>query len=113
MLGNWSFGDYFKEGAIDFAWELLTKVYGLDPSRLQNSVGNINYSYATYFEGSETDGVECDTEAYEIWKTHLPEDHILKGNKKVRQLERGDMKDNFWEMGEVGPCGPCILCVIY
>ncbi|KAK8807967.1 hypothetical protein WA588_006453 [Blastocystis sp. NMH] len=73
MLGNWSFGDYFKKGAIDFAWELLTKVYGLDPSRM----------YATYFEGSEADGVECDNEAFEIWKTHLPEDHILKGNKMV------------------------------
>ena len=73
MLGNWSFGDYFKEGAINFAWELLTQVYKLDPSRL----------YATYFEGSEEDGVPCDNEAFAIWKTHLPEDHILKGNKHV------------------------------
>ena len=73
MLGNWSFGDYFKEGAINYAWELLTKVYKLDPSRL----------YATYFEGSAEDGVPCDDEAYAIWRTHLPEDHILKGNKHV------------------------------
>ena len=73
MLGNWSFGDYFKEGAINYAWELLTKVYKLDPSRL----------YATYFEGSEEDGVPCDDEAYAIWRTHHPDDHILKGNKHV------------------------------
>lgn len=73
MLGNWSFGDYFKKDAILFAWELLTEVYKLDASRL----------YATYFEGSEEDGVPCDTEAFEIWKTLLPEDHIIKGNKHV------------------------------
>ena len=76
MLGNWSFGDYFKEGAINFAWELLTKVYKLDPSRL----------YATNFEGSEEDGVPCDEEAYAIWRTHLPDDHILKGNKHVHSM---------------------------
>ena len=87
MLGNWSFGDYFKNEAIDWAWELLTEVYGLDKSRL----------YATVFEGSETDGTQLDTEALEAWKRHLPEDRILLGNKK----------DNFWEMGDTGPCGPC------
>ena len=73
MLGNWSFGDYFKEDAIGFAWQLLTEVYKLDPSRM----------YATYFEGSEEDGVPCDDEAFAIWKKYLPEDHIIKGNKHV------------------------------
>ena len=87
MLGNWSFGDYFKKEAIEWAWELLTGVYGLDKSRL----------YATVFEGSEEDGVPFDAEAYEFWKQYLPEDHIIRGNKH----------DNFWEMGETGPCGPC------
>ena len=87
MLGNWSFGDYFKEEAIDWAWELLTEVYKLDKDRL----------YATVFEGSEADGTKLDTEAMEAWKKHLPEDRILLGNKK----------DNFWEMGDTGPCGPC------
>ena len=87
MLGNWSFGDYFKKEAIEWAWELLTEVYGLDKSRL----------YATVFEGSEEDGVPFDAEAYEYWKQYLPEDHIIRGNKH----------DNFWEMGETGPCGPC------
>ena len=87
MLGNWSFGDYFKKEAIEWAWELLTGVYGLDKSRL----------YATVFEGSEEDGVPFDAEAYEYWKQYLPEDHIIRGNKH----------DNFWEMGETGPCGPC------
>ena len=87
MLGNWSFGDYFKNEAIEWAWELLTGVYGLDKSRL----------YATVFEGSEEDGVPFDAEAYEYWKQYLPEDHIIRGNKH----------DNFWEMGETGPCGPC------
>jgi alanyl-tRNA synthetase len=86
MLGNWSFGDYFKKEAIEYSWELLTKVYGIDPKRL----------YVTYFEGSE--GLEPDTEALELWrKVGVPEDHILTG----------DMKDNFWEMGDQGPCGPC------
>ena len=87
MLGNWSFGDYFKKEAIEWAWELLTEVYKLDKSRL----------YATVFEGSEEDGVPFDAEAYEYWKQFLPEDHIIRGNKH----------DNFWEMGETGPCGPC------
>ena len=87
MLGNWSFGDYFKDEAIDWAWELLTEVYKLDKDRL----------YATVFEGSEADGTQLDTEAMEAWKRHLPEDRILLGNKK----------DNFWEMGDTGPCGPC------
>ncbi len=87
MLGNWSFGDYFKKEAITWAWELLTEVYGLDKKRL----------YATVFEGSEADGVPMDSEARDIWAQFLPEDHILLGNKH----------DNFWEMGETGPCGPC------
>ena len=87
MLGNWSYGDYFKKEAIDWAWELLTGVYKLDKSRM----------YATVFEGSEEDGVAFDQEAYDYWKQYLPEDHIIRGNKK----------DNFWEMGETGPCGPC------
>jgi alanyl-tRNA synthetase len=86
MLGNWSFGDYFKKETIEYSWELLTKVYGIDPKRL----------YVTYFEGSE--GLEADLEAKELWKgVGVPEDHILPGN----------MKDNFWEMGDQGPCGPC------
>ena len=87
MLGNWSFGDYFKKEAIDWAWELLTEVYRIDKERL----------YATVFEGDAADGTEMDTEAMEQWKKHLPEDRILLGNKH----------DNFWEMGDTGPCGPC------
>ncbi|EAW15064.1 alanine--tRNA ligase [Aspergillus clavatus NRRL 1] len=88
MLGNWSFGDYFKEDAIRYSWELLTKVYGIDPQRL----------YVTYFEGHEEGGLEPDLEAKALWTAvGVPEDHILPGN----------MKDNFWEMGDQGPCGPC------
>lgn len=87
MLGNWSFGDYFKKEAITWAWELLTEIYGIDKEIL----------YVTVFEGSDDDGLEMDTEAYDLWKQHISEDRILKGNKK----------DNFWEMGDQGPCGPC------
>ena len=88
MLGNWSFGDYFKKEAINHSWTLLTKVYGLEPDRL----------YVTYFEGSKAGGLEPDTEAKEIWKSvGVADDHLLTG----------DMKDNFWEMGDQGPCGPC------
>ena len=87
MLGNWSFGDYFKEGAIDMAWEYLVDVLKLDPANL----------YATVFEGSEEEGLERDDEAAKIWAKHLPADHIINGNKH----------DNFWEMGDTGPCGPC------
>ncbi|KAK5663753.1 hypothetical protein OQA88_4184 [Cercophora sp. LCS_1] len=88
MLGNWSFGDYFKADAIKWSWELLTKVYGLDPARL----------YVTYFEGNPAMGLEPDLEAKQLWlEVGVPEDHILPGN----------MKDNFWEMGDQGPCGPC------
>ncbi len=86
MLGNWSFGDYFKKEAIAWAWELLTKEYGISPGRL----------YATVFEGDKEEGLEADRESYEIWKNYLPEERILYGNKK----------DNFWEMGNTGPCGP-------
>ena len=87
MLGNWSFGDYFKEEAIAWAWELLVDVYKIDPSIL----------YVTVFEGHDGDGLTKDQDAYDFWKKILPEDRILLGNKQ----------DNFWEMGEQGPCGPC------
>ena len=87
MLGNWSFGDYFKKEAIDWAWELLTKEYGLPEDRM----------YATIFEGDLSEQLEVDSEAKAYWLKHLPEDRVLNGNKK----------DNFWEMGDTGPCGPC------
>ena len=87
MLGNWSFGDYFKEEAIDYAWEYLVDVLHLDPKNL----------YATVFEGSPEEGLPRDDEAAGYWAKHLPADHIINGNKH----------DNFWEMGETGPCGPC------
>ncbi len=87
MLGNWSFGDYFKKEAIAWAWELLTKEFGINKDIL----------YVTIFEGDKEDSVEIDQEAYDFWKAILPEERILMGNKK----------DNFWEMGEQGPCGPC------
>ena len=87
MLGNWSFGDYFKKEAISWAWELLVEVYGLPKDRI----------YATIFEGSPEEGIDRDNEAYTYWKQFLPEGHILLGNKH----------DNFWEMGDTGPCGPC------
>jgi alanyl-tRNA synthetase len=87
MLGNWSFGDYFKKEAIAWAWELLTEVFKIDKDIL----------YVTIFEGSDEDNLEMDTEAFELWKQFIPENRILKGSKK----------DNFWEMGDQGPCGPC------
>lgn len=87
MLGNWSFGDYFKEGAIDYAWEYLVDVLHLNPTDL----------YVTVFEGDPTEGLERDDEAAKYWSKHVPADHIINGNKH----------DNFWEMGETGPCGPC------
>ena len=87
MLGNWSFGDYFKKEAIDWAWELLTEVYKLPKDRL----------YATVFEGYEPDGLTADDEARSFWRRYLPDERIIPGNKH----------DNFWEMGDTGPCGPC------
>ncbi|MBR1687545.1 MAG: alanine--tRNA ligase, partial [Prevotella sp.] len=87
MLGNWSFGDYFKEGAIDMAWEYLVDVIGLDRKDL----------YVTVFEGDPKEGLERDDEAAGYWLKHVPADHIINGNKH----------DNFWEMGDTGPCGPC------
>jgi len=87
MVGNWSFGDYFKKEAIAWSWELLTEVYKIPKDQL----------YVTYFEGDEKEGLEKDQEAYDLWKQYVDESHILPGNKK----------DNFWEMGETGPCGPC------
>ena len=87
MLGNWSFGDYFKKEAIDWAWEYLTEVLKINPEHL----------YATVFEGFAAEGLERDNEAAAIWEKHLPKDHIINGNRH----------DNFWEMGDTGPCGPC------
>ena len=87
MLGNWSFGDYFKEGAIDMAWEYLVDVLKLNPADL----------YVTVFEGSPEENIPRDDEAAKYWAKHVPEDHIINGNKH----------DNFWEMGDTGPCGPC------
>ena len=87
MLGNWSFGDYFKEGAIDYAWEYLVDVLHLTPEDL----------YVTVFEGSKEEGLSRDDEAAKYWAKHVQPDHIINGNKH----------DNFWEMGETGPCGPC------
>jgi len=87
MLGNWSFGDYFKKEAIAWSWELLTGVYGIPKDKL----------YVSIFEGDEKEGLPRDTEAYDLWKQYVPEDRIILGNKK----------DNFWEMGDMGPCGPC------
>ncbi|HPZ26286.1 MAG TPA: alanine--tRNA ligase-related protein, partial [Kaistella sp.] len=87
MLGNWSFGDYFKKEAIDFAWELLTEVYKIPKENL----------YVTIFEGDASENLERDQDAYHFWKSHIHESRIINGNKK----------DNFWEMGESGPCGPC------
>ena len=87
MLGNWSFGDYFKKEAIDWAWEYLVDVLKIDPKRL----------YATVFEGYAPEGLERDNEAASYWEKHLPADHIINGNRH----------DNFWEMGDTGPCGPC------
>ena len=87
MLGNWSFGDYFKEGAIDMAWEYLVDVLKLNPENL----------YVTVFEGDEAEGLKRDDEAADFWLKHVPADHIINGNKH----------DNFWEMGDTGPCGPC------
>ena len=87
MLGNWSFGDYFKKEAIEWAWELLSEVYKIDKSRM----------YVTVFEGDKTDNIPSDIEALNFWKSHISEDRIIFGSKK----------DNFWEMGDTGPCGPC------
>lgn len=87
MLGNWSFGDYYKREAIEWAWELLTEVYKIDKEKI----------YVTVFGGDQTDGLDFDQEAYDVWKGLIPEERIISASKK----------DNFWEMGETGPCGPC------
>ena len=87
MLGNWSFGDYFKKEAIEWAWELLTEVYKINPDNI----------YVTIFEGDPTEKLEKDNEASDFWKALIPNERVLLGNKK----------DNFWEMGDQGPCGPC------
>ena len=86
MLGNWSFGDYFKPEAIQWSWQLLTEVFKIDKNSL----------YVSVFEGSKEDGLDLDQEAYDLWKAIVAEDRIIMGNKK----------DNFWEMGDQGPCGP-------
>jgi len=91
MLGNWSFGDYFKEEAIHLAWTCLTEEFKLDPERL----------YASYFGGDESS--PCDDEAREIWLKYLPPSRVLPF----------DASDNFWEMGATGPCGPCVVCIVY
>ena len=87
MLGNWSFGDYFKKEAIEWAWELLTEVYKIDKESL----------YITVFEGSKEDNTHLDQDAFDIWSKIVDKDKIILGNKT----------DNFWEMGDIGPCGPC------
>ena len=92
MLGNWSFGDYFKKEAIEWAWELLVDVYGVDKNKL----------YFTVFEGDEKDGTSMDAEAYDLWKNILE-----KNGLTTEKIIKANKKDNFWEMGETGPCGPC------
>src|ERR1035437_476431 len=87
MLGNWSFGDYFKKEAINWAWEFLTEILKIDKDRL----------YVTVFEGDESEMLERDTESFKYWEFYVDKDRIIEGSKK----------DNFWEMGETGPCGPC------
>ena len=94
MLGNWSFGDFFKKEAIEWSWELLVNVWGIEPDRL----------YATYFGGDEAQGLEPDLEARDLWCAKLPASRVIPSG----------MADNFWEMGDQGPCGPCsesiLLC---